>query len=121
MYKYHSSIALRTLFVSMLLLSGCATKQPSLYEWQGYQKNLYDYFQKDIKNADILVASMEEDLKKIRASGSSVPPGYYAHLGLLYGKQGKLDEFKQQMEIEKQQFPESEAFVNFLLRNFKSK
>ncbi len=121
MNKYRFSILSSTLLALILLLSGCATKQPSLYEWQGYQKNLYDYFQKDIKDPDVLLVSMEEDLKKIRASGGAVPPGYYAHLGLLYGKQGKLDEFRQQMEIEKKQFPESEIFVNFLLRNFKSK
>jgi hypothetical protein len=42
-------------------------------------------------------------------------------MGLLYGKQGKLDQFAQQLEAEKKQFPESETFVDFLLRNFKKK
>jgi hypothetical protein len=121
MYKQRLLISLSTALALTYLMSGCATKQPTLYEWQGYQKNLYEYFQKDVKGADILAASMEDDLKKITASGGAVPPGYYAHLGLLYGKQGKLDEFKQQLDIEKKQFPESEVFVNFLLRNFKSK
>ncbi|MCW2312971.1 hypothetical protein M2244_002720 [Rhodoferax antarcticus] len=64
---------------------------------------------------------MEEDLKKIRASGGKPPPGYNAHLGLLYGQQGDLDLFAQQMVAEKNQFPESETFVDFLLRNFKKK
>lgn len=63
---------------------------------------------------------MEDDLQKIRAAGQATPPGFMAHLGLLYGKQGDLVRFQQHLEIEKQQFPESETFVDFLLRKFKS-
>ena len=62
---------------------------------------------------------MEEDLKKIKAGGGVVPPGFNAHLGLLYGKQGRLDKFAQQVSAEKKQYPESVAFMDFLLRNFK--
>ena len=64
-------------------------------------------------------AAREDDLQKIQASGAKPPPGYHAHLGLLYGQQGKLDQFVQHIEIEKKQFPESETYMNFLLRNFK--
>jgi hypothetical protein len=62
---------------------------------------------------------MEGNLKKIQTSGAAVPPGYHAHLGLLYGKQGKAAQFAQAMQTEKTLFPESAAFVDFLLRNFK--
>jgi hypothetical protein len=44
-----------------------------------------------------------------------------AHLGLLYGKQGDMARFQQHLEAEKRQFPESQAFVDFLLRQFKPK
>jgi hypothetical protein len=64
---------------------------------------------------------MEDDLQKIRAAGQATPPGFMAHLGLLYGKQGDLARFQQNLEAEKQQFPESQTFVDFLLRKFKSK
>jgi hypothetical protein len=40
---------------------------------------------------------------------------------LLHGKQGDLARFQQQLQAEKEQFPESETFVNFLLRQFKPK
>ena len=62
---------------------------------------------------------MEQDLQKIRASGLAVPPGYHAHLGLLYGEQGDVDKFAQQVALEKSKFPESETFMDFLMRKFK--
>lgn len=101
-------------------LGGCATNKPtSLYQWQGYQNNVDAYFRADKLSPDAQTQLMEEDLQKIKASGGAVPPGYYAHLGLLYGQQGKLDQFAQQMQTEKKQYPESETFMDFLLRNFK--
>jgi hypothetical protein len=108
------------LLLACAALGGCATKPPvSLYQWQGYQSNVDAYFRTDKLSPDAQTQHMEEDLQKIKAGGGAVPPGYHAHLGLLYGKQGKLDQFAEQMQIEKKQFPESETFVDFLLRNFK--
>lgn len=109
-----------TVLLLCAALGGCATtKQTSLYQWQGYQNNVDAYFRPDKLSPSAQTQLMEEDLQKIRASGGAVPPGYYAHLGLLYGQQGKLDEFSQQMQTEKKLYPESETFMDFLLRNFK--
>ena len=68
---------------------------------------------------DAQAQAMEQDLQKIKASGLAVPPGYHAHLGLLYGQQGDLDKFAQQVEQEKSKFPESQTFMDFLMRKFK--
>lgn len=115
---------IRVLMVCALLgglggLGGCVTKPPSLYQWEDYQKNIDAYFRNDKLSSEVQIQKMEEDLKKIRVSGGTVPPGYNAHLGLLYGQQGKLDQFAQQIQAEKKQYPESETFMDFLLRNFK--
>ncbi len=110
-----------TSLVAVALLSGCATKPPTVYQWQGYEKNVDAYFRTSGQSVEAQTLAMEADLQKIRAAGGVVPPGYQAHMGLLYGKQGKLDQFAQQLEAEKKQFPESETFVDFLLRNFKKK
>lgn len=114
---------IRTHAAAMLIvcagLGGCATKPTSLYQWQGYQGNVDAYLRGDQSGPEAQAQRMEEDLQKIRASGGAVPPGYYAHLGLLYGQQGKLDQFAQQVQAEKKQYPESETFMDFLLRNFK--
>lgn len=100
-------------------LAGCANRAPPIYQWQRYESNVDAYFRPDKLSADAQTQLMEEDLRKIRAGGGAVPPGYHAHLALLYGQQGNLDQFFQQMQAEKKQYPESEKFVDFLLRNFK--
>ncbi|WP_090141829.1 DUF4810 domain-containing protein [Limnohabitans sp. DM1] len=105
-----------------LSLGGCATQAPPpLYGWQGFEQHLDTYFREDGESPDTQAKRMEDDLQKIRAAGQATPPGFMAHLGLLYGKQGDLARFQQHLEAEKQQFPESQNFVDFLLRKFKSK
>ena len=117
-----NKIRLSALVLACDALGGCAANKPkTLYQWQGYQSNVDAYFRTDKLSMDAQTQLMEDDLKKIQANGGAVPPGYYAHLGLLYGQQGKLDQFAQQMQAEKKQYPESETFMDFLLRNFKKK
>ncbi len=112
-------LSLATILLVCLALQGCATQPASLYQWQGYENNVDAYFRSDKLSPQAQTQLMEEDLQKIQASGGIVPPGYYAHLGLLYGQQGNLDQFSLQMQAEKKQYPESETFMDFLLRNFK--
>lgn len=106
-----------------LSLGGCANLKPAppLYGWHGFEQNLDTYFRQDRESPDTQAKRMEDDLQKIRASGQATPPGFMAHLGLLYGKQGDMARFQQHLEAEKQQFPESQTFVDFLLRKFQSK
>lgn len=112
---------LRLIAISFLALTlgACATKNPPLYSWQGYQANLDAYFRASSLSPDAQTQKMEQDLQKIQVAGLSVPPGYHAHLGLLYAEQGDLDKFAQQVALEKSKFPESQPFMDFLLRNFK--
>ena len=114
-----SKIRVCGVLVLSAVLTGCATKPTSLYQWEGYQTNVNAHFRGDKVSPDAQAQLMEADLQKIKATGGVVPPGFQAHLGLLYGNQGRLDQFAQQMQAEKKQFPESEAFMDFLLRNFK--
>lgn len=115
----HIRLNIATVLMALATLGGCAAKPTSLYQWEGYQANVDAHFRTDKLSPDSQTQLMESDLQKIRASGRPIPPGYQAHLGLLYGQQGNLDRFAQHMAAEKQQFPESETFMNFLLRNFK--
>lgn len=108
---------------ALLLLSaalgGCASQKPLIYDWRGYESNVNSYLRSDKLSLEAQTKLVEEDLEKIKAAGGAVPPGYNAHLGLLYGRQGQLDKFAQQITVEKSQYPESEKFMGFLLRNFK--
>ena len=65
------------------------------------------------------MTALERDLQKIRSSGKTPPPGYHAHLGMLYASLGKDDQMVQQFQTEKQLFPESAAYMDFLLKKAK--
>lgn len=104
----------------IFLLVGCATPRKTLYEWHGYQNNLDAYFRGGQISLAEQADNMESDLRKIKTSDPPAPPpGYLAHLGLLYAQQGYVDKFVENMSIEKHNFPESTPFIDFLMRNFK--
>jgi hypothetical protein len=49
-----------------------------------------------------------------------VPPGFHAHLGMLYSMTGKSnDQIAAQFEDEKRLFPESTVYMDFLLAKMK--
>ncbi|MCL1961062.1 MAG: DUF4810 domain-containing protein [Desulfovibrionaceae bacterium] len=97
-------------------LAGCATTQP-LYQWGSYQSQVHNYFQGEAPEGQI--EALERDLQKIKASGSAIPPGYHAQLGLLYLHAGKDDQMVQQFQTEKALFPESAPYMDFLLKSAK--
>ena len=100
------------------LLAGCSSPQ-TLYQWEGYQPQVYEYFKSETPK-ETQAEALEADLQKIRASGKPVPPGYHAHLGLLYLSMGKDDQMVQQLRTEKTLFPESGTYMDFLLKNAKT-
>ncbi len=113
MKNYRSSIpALATLGAA--LLTGCATGPQRLYQWEGYQAQVYEYF-KSRSGPETQIEALEKGMQKIRATGSTPPPGYHAHLGLLYSQTGKQDQVVQQFETEKTLFPEAAPYMDFLL------
>jgi hypothetical protein len=101
-----------------VLLSGCQTAPKTLYQWEGYQPQVYEYF-KGQKSPEEQISALEQGLQKIRAKGNMPPPGYHAHLGMLYASIGKDDQVVQQFETEKTLFPESAAYMDFLLKKSK--
>jgi hypothetical protein len=100
------------------LLAGCAGPQ-TLYQWEGYEPQVYEYF-KGEEPKEAQAEALERDLQKIRSTGKAVPPGYHAHLGLLYLSMGKDDQMVQQFNTEKTLFPESGTYMDFLLKNAKT-
>ncbi|WP_296266898.1 DUF4810 domain-containing protein [Pseudomonas sp. UBA6562] len=102
------------LVLAGLLLAGCNAPKP-LYQWESYQPQVYQYFNGQSKEEQVL--ALERDLEKIKAKNGAVPPGYHAQLGLLYSGLGKDDQMAQQFLTEKALFPESAAYMDFLLSN----
>ena len=95
-------------------LAGCASK-PALYEWGSYQPQVYAYFQAE-GGVEAQLTALEADLQKMRAAGKNPPPGFHAHLGLLYSHLGKADQMVQAFRTEQTLYPESRAYMDFLLK-----
>jgi len=98
-------------------LAGCSST-PSMYQWESYQPQVYQHF-KGEKSPNEQIDVLEKDLQKIVSQGKTPPPGYHAHLGMLYSMVGKSDLMIAQFENEKKLFPESSAYMDFLLKNSK--
>lgn len=105
------------LFLAAASLSGCVTRPEPLYYWGDYQGQVYGSL-KGEKSPEEQIQNLEAEMEKARAKGKALPPGYHAHLAMLYGKTGQTDRLQTHLEAEKAQFPESAAFMDFLLHNF---
>ncbi|MGF6571540.1 hypothetical protein ABH945_003661 [Paraburkholderia sp. GAS333] len=99
-----------------LLLAGCAaSRPPPLYQWTGYQPAVYDYL-KGGKDPQQQIDALEKALQEIRAKGATPPPGFHAQLGMLYASVGKDGPAMEQFGDEKQLFPESSTYMDFLMK-----
>ncbi len=106
---------------TLSLLGGCATtSQPApLYDWGGYQTAIYTSLVKPGSTAPAQqIAEMEQHatLKK-----GKVPPGWYAHLAMLYAQNGETEKARAALISEREAFPESAVFVNNLLATLSGK
>lgn len=102
------------------LLGGCATQPKPLYYWGEYPSVTYSHFN-NAKGPQEQIAALESMREVARSKGLPLPPGFQAHLGMLYGQTGQTDRFAQNLEAEKQQFPEGAPFMDFILKKFERK
>lgn len=109
--KSHASMV--ALLVCLGLLSGCATKSHNIYTWGSYQAQVNAYF-KGTGSPEQQIAALQKSLPT-SSQNISVPPGYHAHLGMLYGQLGRSDDMQIEFETEKLLFPESAPFMDFML------
>jgi hypothetical protein len=111
--RRHGGLALG---LCTLLLAGCAKPPATLYQWDGYQRQVYEYLNGDGKPQAEQLTVLQAQAEKTRAEGRALPPGFRAHLGLLHIQMGSLDEARQLLEAEKLAFPESTPYMDFLLK-----
>ncbi|MFS2139148.1 DUF4810 domain-containing protein [Duganella sp. Dugasp56] len=98
-------------------LTGCASAPKTMYGWEGYQPQVYQHLKGE--SPDQQIAAMELALQNISSKGQTAPPGFHAHLGMLYSIAGKPDQVVAQFEDEKKLFPESAVYMDFLLAKTK--
>lgn len=115
-------IQLKHIFLSLnvsLLLVGCANApQPPLYSWGDYVKSSTKYGM-DGHNKEVLEQHSAE-LKKIidesDMNKQKVAPGIYAEYGQILFETGKKEDAKQYFLLEKKTYPESEKFINQIMK-----
>jgi hypothetical protein len=110
-------LLLASLLAVGLLSAGCATRKQALYEWGGYQQQVYTHFKGGSPEEQL--SAMEEAIQVMRSHGTTPPPGFHAHMGMLYAAIGKDDQALQSFQTEKALFPESAHYIDFLLSNAK--
>jgi hypothetical protein len=116
------SLQISRIFLLVLILFGlgaCSSQPKSLYHWGDYDDQVYAYLQKT-SSVEQQIAALEKTLHTT-ANPAHIPPGFYAHLGLLYGEVGRYADMQRALETEKNLFPESAPFMDFLLKKFVQK
>ncbi len=103
---------------ALCLLHGCATPQKPLYAWGSYQSQVHAHL-KSQSSPEQQILDIEQELAEAAAEAAAVPPGLYAHLGLIYLQTGKQEQAVQAWTREKELFPESGVFIDYLLKNLK--
>lgn len=101
-----------------LCLMGCGSTQ-SIYYHGNYTQNLYAHFKAQDSSPEEQILSLEETIEKANSANLLVAPGLYAHLGYLYTLTGQMDKGISLLEQEKQLFPESTTYIDFLINNAK--
>jgi hypothetical protein len=93
---------------------GCASQS---YYWGNYEPQVYAYLKGESPTNQLSI--LERDRQTIEIHAMKAPPGFYAHLGLLYMEVGNSTEAVVCFETEKKLFPEAAVYMNFLLTNLR--
>jgi hypothetical protein len=110
---------MRLVFVTLFFtfcLFGCGTtpRQGSLYSWGSYEAGVFAHINRE-SDPHTQIGIMERELQEILASGKNIPPGFNAHIGILYSETGNHAGASAYFRMEKTLFPESAVFMDFLL------
>ena len=100
-----------------LVLVGCGGGATSLYRWGEFPQQTYNYMSERSKVSPLeQIARLEKDIEKSKAENRAVPPGLYAHLGLLNLDIQNAQQAAMYFQLEKQVYPESTVLMNRLLQ-----
>ncbi len=105
--------------LSVAVLSGCQSTKP-LYHYGSYQSNVYEHFKNEDSTVTEQIEALEKTIRETNRNKLQVGPGIYAHLGFLYLQSGQRDTGLGYLQKEKQLYPESTQFIDFLLKNAKA-
>lgn len=99
------------------ILSGCETTGHDQYYWGSYENLLYTmYLEPGKAPPSLQISKLEKDIQKATSRGKVVPPGVYAHLGLMYAANGNIASSVEAFNTEKTLYPESQVLIDGMLK-----
>lgn len=107
--------------VAVFLLTGCAPrKATTMYcHHHSYTKSMYFYLQNE-PNYDEQLKLMEKYFRAASESNTLPAPGAYAHMAMVYSKIGNDAEAINYLNMEKEAYPESAHYIDFILQKKKA-
>lgn len=109
----------KILFTSLITIGlvGCAARPQPLYSWGSYTQQTYlMYNQPEKATPSAQIIKLEAEIEKAKAKNLAVPPGLYAHLGLLSLQVNNAQKAVEYFQLERQVYPESRVLMDRLLR-----
>lgn len=101
------------LVLLVAVVQGCAPSRK--YAWGKYDSTLYSHY-KNPQDREAHLECLKEIVQNAEA-GDSVPPGLYAEYGYALYESGNLTEAIAYFEKEKAKWPESNVFMEKMIRN----
>ncbi|MFC3151997.1 DUF4810 domain-containing protein [Litoribrevibacter euphylliae] len=102
--------------IVLAFMTGCATSHKTLYHWGEYETLLLDMYTNpgEVDNYT-QITKINESIAYAESKGLKVAPGIYAHLGMIYAKNGDMPNAISAFENEKKYYPESATFIDGML------
>lgn len=108
--------------LAMFSLVGCTSSgSKPLYSWGQYPEQSYLLLSASEKTSpEKQIIILEKDIEKAKAKNEAIPPGLYAHLGLLNLDIQQPQRATTYFELERQIYPESTILMDRLLQKASS-
>lgn len=102
--------------IACVVLAGCAQAPKPLYAWGSYQPQVYAYLKADESTAVLeQIDALNRDMVQAEAHNMPLPPGFRAHLGMLYLQTNQVDRGLTYFGEEYEAFPEAQPYMSFLI------
>ena len=79
--------------LAALWLAGCAQAPKDLYSWETFARQQHEVLRADGVQSAQQIQDMEAHAQKVRGEGAALPPGFRAHLGMLYLNTGNAGNY----------------------------
>jgi hypothetical protein len=108
---------LRSVFlVFCIVAGGCATQPREHYHWGNYEALLLAmYLEPGAADPFTQIEKLSADIQQAENAGKPVPPGLYAHLGMMYAQNGDASQAEAAFYKERELFPESGVFIDGMM------